>query len=242
MTTDVIMDVVIAAVLAAFLIFGACRGLLRSLAGLAVFILALAGANLAAQTLTPPVTEFLRPVIEQRVEQRFDNALSEHGGIAPEEPSLDGDSRPAEEDGGMTRVEAASLLRLMGLDEKLAESLTGRVEEKMRDTGVSIAAAVIQSLAESLVHALLFLVSFIVLTVALNLLLKAMDLVLKLPGLHMANMVGGAAIGLVEGALAIFLAIWVLRCLGVLPDAKVVEQTHLLQFFMTHGPLDLLLI
>ena len=46
--------------------------------------------------------------------------------------------------------------------------------------------------------------------------------------------------GLVEGALVLFLAIWVLRRLGVSFDTETVVQTHILQFFTTNTPLSVL--
>ena len=56
-------------------------------------------------------------------------------------------------------------------------------------------------MAQSILYAALFLVSFVGLTILLKLLIRAMDLVLQLPGLHLVNALGGAVIGLIEGAL-----------------------------------------
>ena len=61
---------------------------------------------------------------------------------------------------------------------------------------------------------------------------------LKLPGLHLVNSLGGAAVGLVEGALLVFLAIWVLRRLGISFDTETVARTHVLHFFTTNTPLS----
>ena len=67
-----------------------------------------------------------------------------------------------------------------------------------------------------------------------------MDLVLQLPGLHLVNSLGGGLIGLAEGALALFLAIWVLRRFGVSFETDTVSATHILKFFATHTPLSAL--
>ena len=63
---------------------------------------------------------------------------------------------------------------------------------------------------------------------------------LQLPGLHLVNSLGGAAIGLVEGALVLFLVIWVLRRFGVSFETDTVSATHILRFFATHTPLSAL--
>ena len=78
------------------------------------------------------------------------------------------------------------------------------------------------------------------LTILLKLLIRAMDLVLQLPGLHLVNSLGGAVIGLIEGALVLFLAIWVLRRFGVSFETPAVEWTYLLSFFAKHTPLSAL--
>ena len=132
------------------------------------------------------------------------------------------------------------LLALMGLDEDVRNSLASQTQEKIQDTGVSLVMAVVESLAQSILYAALFLVSFVGLTILLKLLIRAMDLVLQLPGLHLVNALGGAVIGLIEGALVLFLAIWVLRRFGVSFETDTVSATHILRFFATHTPLSAL--
>ena len=89
----------------------------------------------------------------------------------------------------------------------------------------------------SFLYAALCLVSFVGLTILLMRLIRAMDLVLQLPGLHLVNALGGAVIGLIEGALVLVLAIWVLRRFGVSFETDTVSATHILRFFATHTPL-----
>lgn len=134
----------------------------------------------------------------------------------------------------------ADLLALMGLDEDVRDSLVRQTEEKIQDTGISLAMAVVESVAQSILYAALFLISFVGLTILLKLLIRAMDLVLQLPGLHLVNSLGGGLIGLAEGALTLFLAIWVLRRFGVSFETDTVSATHILRFFATHTPLSAL--
>ena len=49
-----ILDLIVIAVVALFVWRGAARGLVLSLCGLMAFVVAFAGAGLAAQTLSPP--------------------------------------------------------------------------------------------------------------------------------------------------------------------------------------------
>lgn len=229
MTTPVIIDVIAAAVLIAGAVWGARRGLFRALAGLAVVIAALVGAAVIAHALAAPAAELVTPLIRDGIEARVEEAM------AQQSPEV---QMPEEDvDEGFA---IADLLALMGLDEDVRDSLVRQTEEKIQDTGISLAMAVVESVAQSILYAALFLISFVGLTILLKLLIRAMDLVLQLPGLHLVNSLGGGLIGLAEGALALFLAIWVLRRFGVSFETDTVSATHILRFFATHTPLSAL--
>ena len=241
-TTAIILDVLTAAALIAFTVMGAHRGFFRTVAGLLAVILALVGAQLFTSWAAPHVSGVLQPAIERRVEKKVDAAL---GGdtITPQEPQI-GASRPDSETQDQKEAEEESeiqrLLRAIGVDEQLFQRLGESAREKVRDTGVTVATAVVQSVAESVIRALLFLLSFVVFLLLLKLLAKVLDLALKLPVLRGMNGLAGAGVGLVEGILAIFLAIWLLRRLGVSFETPTVEGTYLLSFFSQHTPLSAL--
>lgn len=254
MKTAVIIDCIVAALLLGFLIYGAWRGLFRAVVGLLIVVLALSGAAFAARELTPVTVELLRPVIEAAVTKRVDDAMGggsasreeelspEEGAVIPVQPDPQGSGDPAGsgEDGSLLRLQAGELLRLMGWDDTLTKSLSEKAAEKARETGVSLAMAVADSVAESFVYMCLFALFFLVLTLALHLVSKALDAATKLPGIHFLNGLGGALIGFLQGALLLFLAVWLLRCARVSFDESLVSQTHLLRFFVERGPLDLL--
>lgn len=240
-TTAIILDVLTAAALIAFTVMGAHRGFFRTVAGLLAVILALVGAQLFTSWAAPHVSGVLQPAIERRVEKKVDAAL---GGdtITPQEPQI-GASRPDSETQDQKEAEESEiqrLLRAIGVDEQLFQRLGGSAREKVRDTGVTVATAVVQSVAESVIRALLFLLSFAVFLLLLKLLAKVLDLALKLPVLRSMNGLAGAAVGLVEGALAVFLAVWLLRRFGVSFETPAVEGTYLLSFFAKHTPLSAL--
>ena len=77
MTTPVIIDAIAVAVLAGFAILGAWKGLLRTLAGLLVLVLSLAGAGIIASALSAPAAKLIAPVVEKRIESRLDEAMRE---------------------------------------------------------------------------------------------------------------------------------------------------------------------
>ena len=232
MTTPVIIDAIAAAVLLGFAIWGAQRGLFRSLTGLLSVIVALVGAGLIAGALAAPAARLAGPLVEEHIRGQVDEAMEVQSSQQVEMPELE-----MEEDDGFA---IEDLLALMGLDEDVRESLLGDIQEKAVDTGVNVATAIVESVVQSLLYGVLFLLSFLALMLLLKLAVGAMDLVLKLPGLHLLNSLGGAVIGLAEGALLAFLAIWIARRLGVSFETETVAQTHILYFFTTNTPLSAL--
>lgn len=232
MTTPVIIDAIAAAVLLGFAIWGAQRGLFRSLTGLLSVIVALVGAGLIAGTLAAPAARLAGPLVEEHIRGQVDEAMEVQSSQQVEMPELE-----TEEDDGFA---IEDLLALMGLDEDVRESLLGDIQEKAVDTGVNVATAIVESVVQSLLYGVLFLLSFLALMLLLKLAVGAMDLVLKLPGLHLLNSLGGAVIGLAEGALLAFLAIWIARRLGISFETETVAQTHILHFFTTNTPLSAL--
>lgn len=245
MNVPVIMDITVAAILLGFFIAGARRGLFRSLAGLVIIVVALVGAGIFSATFTQPVAKYIQPYIEKRVEARIDAAMSgTQADSSVQMPELDtGDtSAPSGESSASLpeQLETQQLLKLLGIDGDPAQSISDSVQEKVRDSGISVLTAVVESVAESVIHILLFVLSFVVILILLKVLMHAMDLVLKLPGLHLLNLLGGAAIGLLEGGLCLFLSIWVLRRFGVSFETEAVNGTVLLHFFTTNSPLSVL--
>lgn len=210
MTTPVIIDIAAAAVLLGFAAFGAKRGLFRAIAGLLIAVMALLGARAAAQTLAPPAARMMGPAIERRIEQKLDEALS-----APDLlPGLSGDIPDAAEE----------LLGLLGVEGSALDMLAEQAREIVRDTGASVLSAVAQSAAESFLYGLIYILTFLILTILLNLAARVMDLALKLPVLHGANALGGAAVGLVEGALVLLLLALAAQKLGVPLDGSLISR------------------
>lgn len=219
MTTPAIIDAVAVSVLALFAVLGAWRGLLRTLAGVLVVILSLAGAGIIASALSVPAAKLIAPVIEKRIEARLDEAVREQG--RGEEP-----------------LALTELLDLLGVDQTRRVALTGRAQETVRETGASLAAAVVESLARSALYGVLYMISFLLLSVGLHLLARMLDAVLRLPGLRALNAWGGGLLGLAEGALLLFLAVWALRLAGVSFDGE--DGGRIFRVFTVYTPLDAL--
>jgi len=224
MSTPVIIDAVVGAILVVFCLWGAHRGLFRSLAGLVILVISLVGAAMLATSFTPGIVKLVTPVVQSGIMDYVEEAAE----IRVELPDTE------------VSEEVRELLERMGLDQEVRDDLRQRTEEAVLETGADIVTALVESILHGLVYALLFILSFLGLMVLLHVLLHAMDLVLKLPGLHLLNTLGGAVVGLIQGALVLFLAVWVLRRFGVSFDTELFAATRILSIFTTYTPLSVL--
>lgn len=231
MTTPAIMDAIVVIILMVAVCYGAKRGLLESLAGLLIVFMAVAGAGIAAGTFAGPVTEAVTPLIEERVAEKVREAVEEQAG------SVEWDLFETDDADTGLMDEA---LNLLGLDEEVRKSLAERAESTVKDTGTTLAVALVKSLVHTVIHGILFVLAFALLLLLLKVLTGAMGLVLQLPGLRLLNTLGGAFFGLVEGALLLFLAVWVSRRLGVSFETPPLSEAHILEVFTTNTPLGLL--
>ena len=215
-----IADGLILAVLLLFALVGAHRGFILSLCGLLAVLVAFVGASFAARTLSPMVADALEPkfasAIEEQLNASIQQQVAEEGSAAlsPDDVPLDG---------------VLNALREMGFYETLINTVDKAVENGMTSVAASAAA-----------YLILFLLGFALILIAWKLISHALDLVARLPGLHFLNKTCGALFGLVQACVLLFVAAWLLQFFGhVLPES-LVNQTHLLKFFMTTNPLSLL--
>ena len=77
MAQAVIIDIAIAAVLILFVVLGARKGLLRSVAGLVILVVSMLGAALVSNLVTPLVSDAVRPMLMDTVESKLEELAKE---------------------------------------------------------------------------------------------------------------------------------------------------------------------
>lgn len=77
MAQAVIIDVVIAALLMLFIVLGARKGLLRSVAGLVILVVSVLGAALVSSLVTPLISDAVRPMLMETVESKLAEFVEE---------------------------------------------------------------------------------------------------------------------------------------------------------------------
>lgn len=225
MSISVIIDLVIAAVLALCAVLGWKRGLLRSLAELAVMVVALILANQAANIAAPVfVDRTLRPATYAAIEQEADELVRD---------SIPGLS-PAQELGRVVEAIPNSFVRKHVQDMiggmNLPDTLSDTARQTLLRLGYQLADTALNGVVLDLVRSIMCAVCFAVLTVLLRVVMKVLLKAVKLPGLKQINEMGGLLLGVGKGLLLVFLGVWVLRMTGVITP-EIVEESLLIGMF-----------
>ena len=202
------IDLVIGGILIAFTYLGWRRGLFRSLAELAVMVLALVlSAQIASAAAPEIVDRALRPATYAAIEQQVDEMLAENvRNLSPlEEMERVVEAIPNE----FVRKQALGLLDGLGLSTDRTLSATAR--ETLIKLGRQAADAALDGVVRRVIHSLVCGV----LTFALRLAIRVLAVLTRLPGVRQLNEAGGALLGLGKGLLLVCLAVWILGRTGV---------------------------
>lgn len=223
MTSPLVLDLILLAILLFFALMGAKRGFVLTLCSLVAVVVALVGANFLADTLTPKVAQAIEPTIETTIQTAL-----EKQGQSLQDMATDETLTAIREKGGLYAFVADAM------------------EEALQKLDIvpivsTVATKAATAVAEQLAHGLLFLAAFFLVLLGWTLLAHALDLVAKLPGLNSLNGLLGGVVGLVKGLIIAYIAVWVLYTLTGTVSQETAGQTRLFLFLAQHGPLELLM-
>lgn len=226
MTSPILIDIVLAAVLILFIWLGAHKGFILTLCSLVAVIVALVGANLIADALAPKTAEFLQP----RLEQSIQKALEEKALEVSAQDSL-----------GVADVLAA-LREKGGLYQWAADGLEGALKSTpgVSESIAHQASIAASALAEQVARGILFSVSFLLVLILWFFVSHTLDLVSKLPVIDSLNHTLGGVLGCVKGLIILYIAAWILCSLTGAISPETAEETYVLSFLLKYSPMDLL--
>ena len=205
-----VFDVILFLVVLLFAALGVRRGLVLTVCGLLSILVALGGAKVAADSLSPVVAEAITPRIATTVEDRLEKNVNQ-----------------SMKDAGETAKDSLSgILSIFGNSEtyeKASEQLQKAIQSGLKPSLESAAKSVAKDLAQPVAW-------WAVYGIAFCLILLVWELVAKLPVLNLANRIMGGGIGLLKGVLVVGLVCWVILRLGLVTAAETQESVFL-QFF-----------
>ena len=196
-TSSVILDIVLAAILALNIYLGVRRGLFRSLMEFASYLVSLFGATLLANQFTPRMMDWMRPVLEEKIS----TAIGEYLANSVTEAGYSG-----------LFADLLNRLTESGSFDQVAELTTD---------------ILLETVLYNLAYVLLFLIAFLILVVLLRIVIRMGDAVMKLPILRQVNTVGGFFIGALKGLLLMLLLLWIAESTGLLVSREAMDASRL---------------
>ena len=181
MDNALIIDLVLAAVLAVFALLGARKGLIRSLMALVSVVVALIGATLLTAMFVEPVTDLVYPKVEERVLEQFERDIPSDA-LAAEDGDLSAGGLLPDELSDLLG-EALDTLKRFGVSDDAIDGVT----KSVTDSAVSAAERAAYLLVKTIVQAALFLAFFLALMLLLRLLTHGLDRLFSLPVLAQLN-------------------------------------------------------
>lgn len=229
----IIYDLIIAAALLFFLWRGYSKGFVLTLCSLAAIFVAFIGATIVSNALAEPAAKAIEPIVTGSIH----DTVTSYYQRAPEE--------------GASSQDEADWLAQLPLDEvleplkesKFFQGFVDTFQKAVDDKATEIVTHAAQELAHyvavQIARLVLFAVAFIAILIGWYFLSRALDLVAKLPVLNAVNRWAGGVVGLVKGALIVFIAVRLLRGGYIPPEAA--EGSYLLKFFLNFDPLSFFL-
>lgn len=192
--------IIVLILLAAFVVEGYYRGFIRIFFSLISFLLIIALTTIA----TPYVVTYIEEetAIDDKVTEKCLAHFEKKG------------QEKMEEEAELSREEAEAQAEQAGVElpskwmDKIVESGGKEVQEALKESGIY------QSMAEKMSHFIVSGITFFILLVLialfLNLIIRALDIVAKLPGLKGVNHLLGMLAGLVKGLIIIWLLMYLI--------------------------------
>jgi len=219
-------DLIIAALLLFFLWRGYKKGFVMTLCSFLAIFVAFIGATAVSNTLAEPMTQTIRPLVEESIYQ----LLEEHHGEVDVSSLLDSET-PGEIQ--IPLEEALAALKESPAYKGFAGAIQEAVETGMVAAGAN-AAVVVDYIARQVARIFLFIVAFGLIMILWSLLSRALDLAFRLPVLSTLNRWCGGVLGLGKGALVVFILCCLLKGSYLPQDA--IQNSYLLNLFCTVSP------
>ena len=206
---------------------GIKRGFIKTISGVLTFVLALV---LSALLAAPAASLTYDLLVEPKVLSSFGEEVEAEGLTA------------AQVDDALSQMPSfvTDLLSQNGIT--TGEQVLDKVDEDSASPAQNIADQVVAPTAKAVLQPICSLVLFIVLQFLLGWLLRALNLLAKIPLVKQANKALGVVAGVVQGLLWVFFAVSVMDALaasGLLSflTPQVMESTYLASWLTTFNPL-----
>lgn len=208
------IDAVFVGIIIIFALRGLRRGLVISVVSMVGFLVALLGAHYVANNFSHHAEGLFEPFVSRWVE----SAVSRM-------------NLPIDVDVPATDYSAVmEILRGVGINENLADTISNTVSTQWQRVEMGFQSAVTYALVQTVARIFTFLIAFFLIWLAIRIIAQFLDAIAQLPLLNLVNRLGGLAAGLIQGAVAVWLIVFVLYFTGVFSPSAY-ENSFMLRWF-----------
>ena len=226
--TYLVYDLIVVALLLFFLWRGYRKGFVMTLCSFLAIFVAFIGASMVSNALAEPVTQTIRPLVEESIYRLLEEQQVEVNVSSLLNSGMMGEIQiPLEE--ALTALKESSVYK------GFADTIQEAVESGMVAAGANAAIVVVDYIARQVARGFLFVVSFGLIMILWSFMSRTLDLAFRLPVLSTLNRWCGGVLGLLKGGLIVFILCWLLKGSYLPQDA--IQNSYLLNLFCTVSPL-----
>lgn len=221
-----ILFIVVLIILAAFTAWGYWKGFFRVAFSLAALLI----MTLLVSWMTPYMNSFLREYtpLQDRITVKCVDTIRE---MAQEKAQSNAEDR-LEEAGAQGGIRLPAQW-----SEQLIQKTTGALDQALEDTGIYQETGMY--LADLILRGISFAATFVLVAIALKIVIHLLDIIARLPMLKGINRFLGAAVGLVEGLLVVWVLLFVvtLACTSQWGQQAManIQKSEFLSFLYQHN-------
>jgi len=225
-----IIDLVFIAIVAVCCWSGYRNGIIRGVCGVLAVIISLYGANIIANVYSAEFSGMIQPFGEGLVDGAVSSVLTDSDSedevvfIVPEEDRDD------------VYVVCLTALQSIGLSESAAAHIAESVAAETDTVNQDMSGLLAEKLCERIAFAGVVAVAFILLAIIFSVIGNLINLTFEIPGIGIAERIGGAVLGLVKGIIIMYALAVLLRYLGMLLPDEIMESNKFLTGIINNNP------
>lgn len=225
----IVIDLILLAILAFFIWRGYKDGLVVGICGIVAVIISLLVGNLLASAYYADFSGVLEPFVTGVVDGAVSDAtsLNEDKNVFLVDPENKMD----------TYWISFAALRNLGISENAAEQIASDVHEEGTRTGRDLCNKLTEKLSERLMYVAIFAIGFTLVFIIFAFVGNLLSLSLELPGMELANTIGGVVTGVIKGVLIVLFLTCICRYLGILLGEELIRKTFILEWLMNSNPI-----
>jgi uncharacterized membrane protein (Fun14 family) len=125
----------------------------------------------------------------------------------------------------------------MGIFDATSEQLAREAVETAKEKNIELIDAVVDVLCSRISFAAAFLLAFVMILILLTAIGNIPNFSFKIPNMDALNDIGGAILGVIQGACLLLVFGWALKFMGMLIPQSTLSETFLVSWFMDQSVL-----